>query len=96
MVVPTIELLVQTLEAYRAVRGGLTAGAVAVCSDPTIADLELLVGQPDTVVITTAEVLAGAVAVAPGSSCCRRMPRCRSWPRRRRARGRRLGLGGRR
>ncbi|MFG2684339.1 Helicase associated domain protein [Streptomyces sp. NPDC048392] len=62
VVVPTIELLVQTLEAYRAVHGRDLGGAVAVCSDPSIADLQLLEGEPDVVVTTTAEVLASSVA----------------------------------
>ncbi|MFF1712187.1 Helicase associated domain protein [Streptomyces sp. NPDC058268] len=62
VVVPTIELLVQTLDAYRAVRGGHLGGAVAVCSDPTISEMQLLEGEPDVVVTTTAEVLADSTA----------------------------------
>lgn len=62
VVVPTIELLVQTLDAYRAVRGGHLGGAVAVCSDPTISEIQLLEGEPDVVVTTTAEVLADQTA----------------------------------
>ncbi|MFI5982054.1 Helicase associated domain protein [Streptomyces sp. NPDC051555] len=60
VVVPTIELLVQTLNAYRLVRGGHLGGAVAVCSDTTIAEMQLLEGEPDVVVTTTADVLASA------------------------------------
>ncbi|MEU3657951.1 DEAD/DEAH box helicase family protein [Streptomyces sp. NPDC032161] len=41
VVVPTIELLVLTLAAYRLVRGGHLGQAVAVCSDTTIADMQV-------------------------------------------------------
>jgi len=61
VVVPTIELLVQTLAAYRLVRGGHLGQAVAVCSDTTIAEMQLLEGEPDVVVTTTADILASAV-----------------------------------
>lgn len=62
VVVPTIELLVQTLAAYRLVRGGDLGRAVAVCSDTTIAEMQLLEGEPDVVVTTTTDILASAVA----------------------------------
>ncbi|GAA2255733.1 DEAD/DEAH box helicase [Kitasatospora cystarginea] len=58
VVVPTIELLVQTLDAYRQVSDGRLGTTVAVCSDPTIADIQLLEGEPDVVVTTTSDVLA--------------------------------------
>ncbi|MFD6464179.1 DEAD/DEAH box helicase family protein, partial [Streptomyces roseolus] len=61
VVVPTIELLVQTLHAYRRVSDNALGTVVAVCSDPTIAELALLEGEPDVVVTTTASVLADAV-----------------------------------
>jgi superfamily II DNA or RNA helicase/transposase len=61
VVLPTIELLVQTLHAYRAVTGAPLGTVVAVCSDPTISDIELLEGEPDIVVTTTADVLADTV-----------------------------------
>lgn len=60
VVVPTIELLVQTLRDYRAAGDGAPGAVVAVCSDPGIADLELLDGE-DVTVTTTAQVLAEAV-----------------------------------
>lgn len=60
VVLPTIELLVQTLESYRAVGDGPLGQVVAVCSDPTIAELELLEGEPDVVVTTNAGELADA------------------------------------
>lgn len=61
VVVPTLELLVQTLESYRAVGDGPLGQVVAVCSDPTIAELELLEGEPDVVVTTNAGELANVV-----------------------------------
>ncbi|MFF4534117.1 Helicase associated domain protein [Streptomyces sp. NPDC001407] len=62
VVLPTIELLVQTLDAYRAVRGGHLGTAVAVCSDPTIAEMQLLEGEPDVVVTTTPDVVASSTS----------------------------------
>ncbi|WP_284741824.1 DEAD/DEAH box helicase [Amycolatopsis sp. RTGN1] len=61
VVLPTIELLVQTLRAYRDVGDGPLGTVVAVCSDLTIAEMELIAGEPDVVVTTTADVLAGAL-----------------------------------
>lgn len=62
VVLPTIELLVQTLESYRAVGDGPLGQVIAVCSDPSIADLELLEGEPDVVVTTNAGELADAAS----------------------------------
>lgn len=58
VVLPTIELLVQTLHAYRAVSGNPLGTVVAVCSDPTIAELEMLEGEPNVTVSTTPDVVA--------------------------------------
>ncbi|MEY9846163.1 superfamily II DNA or RNA helicase [Streptacidiphilus sp. BW17] len=60
VVVPTIELLVQTIDAYRTVSGGHLGATVAVCSDPTIAEMQMLEGEPDVVVTTTPDVLAAS------------------------------------
>ncbi|MEY9840490.1 Helicase associated domain protein [Streptacidiphilus sp. EB103A] len=61
VVLPTIELLVQTLRAYRDAGGGPLGTVVAVCSDPSVAELQLLHGEPDIRVTTTPEVLADCV-----------------------------------
>jgi superfamily II DNA or RNA helicase len=63
VLVPTIELLVQTLDAYRAVADSPLGTVVAVCSDPTIAERQLLADEPDVVVTTTSDVLAEAARV---------------------------------
>lgn len=62
VVLPTIELLVQTLESYRAATDKSLGTVVAVCSDSTIAELEMLAGEPDVVVTTNTAELADAVA----------------------------------
>lgn len=61
VVLPTIELLVQTLRAYRDAGDGALGTVVAVCSDPSVAELELLHGEPGIVVTTTPAVLADCV-----------------------------------
>jgi superfamily II DNA or RNA helicase len=61
VVLPTIELLVQTLRAYRDAGDGALGTVVAVCSDPSVAELELLHGEPDIVVTTAPAVLADSV-----------------------------------
>jgi hypothetical protein len=61
VVLPTIELLVQTLRAYRDTGDGTLGTVAAVCSDPSVAELELLHGEPDIIVTTTPAVLADSV-----------------------------------
>ncbi|MEU0215572.1 Helicase associated domain protein [Streptomyces sp. NPDC006265] len=61
VVLPTIELLVQTLRAYRDAGDGPLGTVVALCSDPSVAELELLHGEPDVLVTTASEVLAECV-----------------------------------
>lgn len=64
VVVPTLELLLQTLVAYREA-GDPLGTVVAVCSDPTVAEVQLLDGADDIVVTTTSGVLAAALS-GPG------------------------------
>lgn len=63
IVLPTIELLTQTLQAYRAAADSPLGTVVAVCSDPTVAELEMLAGEPDVLVTTAASALAEATAI---------------------------------
>jgi len=58
VVLPTIELLAQTVRAYRATARGGLGMVIAVCSDPTVADKRVLDEETDMVVTTTPEVLA--------------------------------------
>lgn len=61
VVLPTIELLVQTLRAYRDAGDGALGTVAAICSDPSVAELELLHGEPDILVTTTSAVLADSL-----------------------------------
>ncbi len=61
VVLPTIELLVQTLRAYRDAGDGPLGMVAAVCSDPSVAELELLHDEPDITVTTTSAVLADSI-----------------------------------
>ncbi|WP_157876849.1 DEAD/DEAH box helicase, partial [Streptomyces graminilatus] len=61
VVLPTIELLVQTLRAYRDAGDGTLGTVAAICSDPSVAELELLHGEPGILVTTTPSVLADSV-----------------------------------
>ncbi|MEU6351624.1 Helicase associated domain protein [Streptomyces sp. NPDC047072] len=61
VVLPTIDLLVQTLRGYRDAGDGALGTVAAVCSDPSVAELELLHGEPDILVTTTPAVLADSV-----------------------------------